>query len=217
MRVYLHELQESDHELDFTESEAWIKKLLDSVDEKDESISIPGRPKKEFERPSQIHFNLRKVDETIIVSGDIDTKVRLLCSRCAAPFDYKIQDHFTALYTKDKEMAGVAYLDGKENPRGTTKGFARHAHDYNQVSGTEANADLEIGYIPEEYLELADVLAEQIHLRIPFQPLCKETCKGICSNCGADLNVGRCACAKLKSKSPFSVLKDFKTSTRDSK
>ncbi len=210
MRVYLHEITESDHELDFTETEAWVKSILEAADEKEETPSLLGRPKKEFERSAQIHFNLRKVDETIIVSGDIDTKVRLLCSRCAAPFDFPIQDHFTALYTKDKEMAGVAYLDNKETPRGTKKGFARHAHDYHQVSGTEANSDLEIGYIPEDFLELPDVLSEQIHLRIPFQPLCKETCKGICSNCGADLNVGRCACAKIKSRNPFSILKDFK-------
>lgn len=213
MRIALHEITEIDNELDFTESETWVKKILDSTDEKDDSTVIPGRAQREIERPSHIHFNLRQVDETIIVSGDIDTKVRLLCSRCAAPFDHKIKDHFTALYTKDKEMAGIAYLDGKANPRGTTKGFARHAHDYNQVSGTEANADLEIAYIPEEFLDLSDVLAEQIALRIPFQPLCKNECKGICTNCGADLNVGRCACAKLKSRTPFSVLKDYKTAS----
>ncbi len=217
MKIYLHEIKEVDKEISATEKEGWVSSTVSALDES--TASLPGsnenlRPASlkaaTMIRPTFVRFNLRRVDEVIVVSGDLGTSVQLLCSRCASPFVFPIDEHFMALYCKDKEMAGISYLDKNSNPRGQNKGFARHAHDFNQASGDEAAADLEITYIEEEFLDLALVLSEQVRLRIPFQPLCKEDCKGICANCGADLNVGRCACAKVTSKSPFSVLKGLK-------
>jgi uncharacterized protein len=31
-------------------------------------------------------------------------------------------------------------------------------------------------------------------LAVPFAPLCAETCKGLCPQCGIDLNTGTCSC-----------------------
>jgi len=214
MKIYLHEIKEQDKEIDVTEAEPWVANTLAAVDEDPEDISSlrPARAKA-APRPARVHFNLRKVDDVIVVSGDMDTSVNLLCSRCAKEFQLPVDEHFTALYCKDKEMAGISYLDRHGNPRGQNKSYARHAHaDESETDGaTEAATDLEITYIPEEYLDLADVLLEQLQLRVPFQPLCREDCKGICANCGADWNLGRCACSKILSKNPFSVLKNFKT------
>lgn len=224
MKIYLHEIKETDREVVANESEKWVSDTVTSLDES--TASVPGsneglRPAglkaKAAIRPTSVRFNLRRVDDVIVVSGDVDTTVQLLCSRCAAPFLLPIDEHFTALYCKDKEMAGIAYLDKNANPRGQNKGYARHAHDEGGADGNEAADDLEITYIAEEYLDLPIVLAEQIQLRIPFQPLCKEDCKGICANCGADLNVGRCACAKIIKESPFAALKGFKTSAAKTK
>lgn len=210
MKVYLHEIKDIDHELDVNESTDWVKKVLESADEKfDEK---PYEKKALADRKAKIHFNLRKVDDVVVASGDIDTEIRLLCSRCAIPFSFKIDEHFSSLYCKDKQMAGIAYLDNEDNPRGQNKGYARHAH--NEGSGqkaSEATDDLDITYLSEDFLDLSDVLAEQIQLRVPFQPLCKEDCKGICPNCGTNLNLGRCACSKIIKKNPFSILKDFKS------
>ncbi len=217
MRIYLHEIKDTDSEYTATEADAWVAKSITALDEKPEDV--PGsaeslRPASARVapplRPTQVEFNLRNVDDVIVVSGDINTTVQLLCSRCASPFFFPVREHFTALYCKDKEMAGISYLDKNLNPRGQNKGHARHAHDFNASEGTESSADLEITYIAEEYLDLPVVLTEQVQLRIPFQPLCKEECKGICANCGADLNVGRCACAKITGKNPFAVLKNVK-------
>lgn len=217
MRIYLHEIKDTDTEYSATEADAWVAQTISALDEN--LSDIPGsnealRPTAlktaAPPRPTQVAFNLRDVDEVIVVSGDISTSLQLLCSRCAAPFTFAVKDHFTALYCKDKEMAGISYLDKNLNPRGQNKGHARHAHDFNATEGTESSADLEITYIAEEYIDLPVVLTEQVQLRIPFQPLCSEECKGICANCGADLNVGRCACSKIMTKNHFSALKSFK-------
>lgn len=224
MKIYLHEIKETDTEYSATEAEAWVAQTISALDE--DVTAIPGssealRPTSlkttPPPRPTQVEFNLRNVDDVIVISGDISTSLQLLCSRCAAPFMLPVHDHFTALYCKDKEMAGISYLDKNLNPRGQNKGHARHAHDFNATEGTETSADLEITYIAEDFLDLAMVLTEQVQLRIPFQPLCKEECKGVCANCGADLNVGRCACSKIVTRNPFSALKSFKVPSSSSK
>ena len=111
-------------------------------------------------------------------------------------------------------MAGVAHLhrqgtDLREpgRPMGQNQGFARHAHDTDNDDRISEGKDLDITYLSHEYIELSDVLTEQLQFQVPFQPLCSETCQGICSLCGADLNHGRCACAKIKSSQPFSIPK----------
>jgi uncharacterized protein len=91
---------------------------------------------------------------------------------------------------------------------GQNKGVARTGQlAYDTVDTAK---DLDITYLSQDFIDLADVLTEQLRLQVPFQPLCKDSCKGMCANCGADLNVGRCACQKLVKNSPFSVLKDLK-------
>jgi uncharacterized protein len=113
-------------------------------------------------------------------------------------------------------MAGVGHLKmqtkgpakGEFKPSGHTKGHARHAHDDNHDTST--SGDLDITYLSDDFIELGDVLTEQLQLQVPFQPLCKETCKGMCTQCGADLNQGRCACAKITKNTAFSVLQNLK-------
>ena len=45
-------------------------------------------------------------------------------------------------------------------------------------------------------LELDDIIYEDAVFSLPMRYLCKETCKGLCPVCGADLNVGECGCKK---------------------
>ena len=106
-------------------------------------------------------------------------------------------------------MAGIAHQEAGR-PVGQNQGHARHAHDESLDDEIEEGKDLDITYISEDFINLADVLTEQIQFQVPFQPLCQENCKGMCPQCGADLNVGRCACAKIATARPFSVLRDFK-------
>jgi len=212
MKIFLHEITDQETELDFTQADPWVSSAVLRVDEHaEESV------KKSKERPVNVHFSLRKVDEVIVINGKIQTFIELVCSRCASLFQKTCNPNFSALFCKDPVMAGVAHLqrqgtDHREpgRPMGQNQGFARHAHNSDDDEASAEGKDLDITYLSHEYIDLGDVLTEQLQLQIPFQPLCKESCKGICSQCGTDLNLGRCACAKIKSSHPFSVLSDFK-------
>ncbi len=45
-------------------------------------------------------------------------------------------------------------------------------------------------------LDVAALLWEEFLLATPPKPLCDEACKGLCPNCGKNLNQGKCDCAQ---------------------
>jgi uncharacterized protein len=45
-------------------------------------------------------------------------------------------------------------------------------------------------------LDLTEALREQILLALPMQPLCKPDCRGLCVECGKNLNEGPCDCVE---------------------
>lgn len=50
-----------------------------------------------------------------------------------------------------------------------------------------------------------EILAE-LYLNLPIASVCKSDCKGLCSVCGANLNVRQCNCSKPDALNAFSVL-----------
>ena len=59
-------------------------------------------------------------------------------------------------------------------------------------------------------LNMLDVLREQFWLAWSPMVVCSEDCKGLCLQCGVDLNDGECDCHEKVKDNPFAVLKDFK-------
>ncbi|MFH1144475.1 MAG: DUF177 domain-containing protein [Candidatus Eisenbacteria bacterium] len=45
-----------------------------------------------------------------------------------------------------------------------------------------------------EQIQLANEVRELILLSIPLAPVCRAECRGLCPQCGANLNAGPCAC-----------------------
>jgi len=45
-------------------------------------------------------------------------------------------------------------------------------------------------------LDLSEALREQILLDLPMRPLCKPSCRGLCPECGKNLNEGPCECIR---------------------
>ena len=61
----------------------------------------------------------------------------------------------------------------------------------------------------DEIIDLIPMLEDNVVVNLPTKLLCYEDCKGLCSQCGADLNQGRCNCGtELDESSPFSVLSE---------
>ena len=81
--------------------------------------------------------------------------------------------------------------------------------------GLQLRADeLDISFLPAgaHALVVDDIVREQVLLELPLRPLCKEECRGLCSRCGDDLNVGPCQCGGDPGPGDlrFAVLADLK-------
>lgn len=193
MKIFWSEIRDLDQNLEFTEAQDWVAKTIAASDELAPLKSSVAKAPKPL--PAHLDLNLRKVDEVAVINGNLSASLNMICSRCAAPFVHSFDHNFSALFCKDPLLAG----------EGESHGFARHAHDE-----SNASQDIDITYLHGETIDLSDVLHEQVQLQIPFQPLCKEDCKGICITCGTDFNFGKCACAKMNKTSPFSKLAALK-------
>ena len=49
-------------------------------------------------------------------------------------------------------------------------------------------------FYEDDAIDLADLLREQFYLALPMKPLCRQDCKGLCPQCGTNLNTDTCQC-----------------------
>ena len=61
----------------------------------------------------------------------------------------------------------------------------------------------------EEELYLDEIIVDNIILSLPMKPLCSDDCKGICPECGQNLNEGECDCEVEALDPRLAKLKDF--------
>ena len=60
-------------------------------------------------------------------------------------------------------------------------------------------------------LDVMPQIEESIYTLIPTKILCREDCKGLCPNCGADLNYGECSCRNENIDPRLEALRNFTT------
>lgn len=90
--------------------------------------------------------------------------------------------------------------------------FTRHidmtfSHKLAQTLVDDGNDD----YIetPDMTLELDETVISDILLSLPQKNLCKEDCKGLCQQCGKNLNEGDCSCDKKQIDPRLEILKQL--------
>ena len=52
----------------------------------------------------------------------------------------------------------------------------------------------EIMFVDGDTLDITEIIENSIISTLPIKRLCKEDCKGLCSQCGANKNVENCSC-----------------------
>ena len=142
----------------------------------------------EFQTPLSIHLNVLPVRDFFRITGYIETTIRQACVRCLEIFDSPLTSRFILNYSKQipKDVHG------------------------DDASGIELTAE-QIGMIffEGEEIDFKAALQEQIILAIPYKPLCRSDCKGLCAQCGQDLNAGPCQCRHEPKEGPFAILKQL--------
>lgn len=144
--------------------------------------AVFSRLKTEVKGPFSLFMKVEKDKDVIFIEGHLNTTFVLNCARCANEMDYKVDEFFSPIFIHGKEPKDLS----------------------------SSELSLDTTYFQSDEIDLGEVLQEQIVLATPYQPLCSPQCKGICQQCGQDLNAGSCHCEKEGVHSPFSVLKTLK-------
>ena len=58
----------------------------------------------------------------------------------------------------------------------------------------EATEDDDEYPVVDETIDLEPMVRDVVILGMPFSPLCRSDCGGLCSRCGGDRNLGECSC-----------------------
>jgi uncharacterized protein len=105
-----------------------------------------------------------RLEDSVVVAGELAAEVNLICDRCLCNFDKKIGFSFEREFFFDRKdmLPENLYADKYLN------------------------------------IDLTESLREEILLNIDTKNICKVDCKGICPNCGVDLNTEACLCEKPK-------------------
>ncbi|NIQ02758.1 MAG: hypothetical protein GWM98_22395 [Nitrospinaceae bacterium] len=130
---------------------------------------------------------LSKTGLEIFFNGNISTEIKLICSRCLEPLEYRVQAKVSACYLPAQD-AGEPGSD-----------MELHGSDF------------EVEYYSGHRLDLTQAVYDQMMLSLPIVRLCREDCRGICSQCGVNRNQDDCKCSDRESIDPrLAVLKKLK-------
>ena len=66
-------------------------------------------------------------------------------------------------------------------------------------------------------VDISQNLLDELMLALPFIPLCNEDCKGLCANCGTNLNEEQCNCKVEYIDPRWSALADLKDKLAEKK
>ena len=107
--------------------------------------------------PLDLDLRVESVSEGVLVSGTLSAPTTGECSRCLTPFTGHIEVALTELF---------AYPD----------------------SITEATTEEdEVGRVVDNIVDLEQPIVDAVGLELPFSPVCRADCPGLCPRCGAAL------------------------------
>lgn len=127
-----------------------------------------------------IKVEVNKFAKNISCKAEISTRMHLTCDRCLAEFDENFLEMFDILF---------------------------------HIGQDELNIDEEnvVALLPDQKeIDLTSYIQETLILSIPMKILCRADCKGICPNCGADLNKEECRCMDKPMDSRWEDLKKLR-------
>jgi uncharacterized metal-binding protein YceD (DUF177 family) len=156
------------------------------VDWIDEHIA-GGSPAFAATAPGAARFELSPMAAAgrFMLTGRVQASLRTECARCLGPVGLTVDETLQALVEPGVEP-----------------------EDAQDVELTDD--DLDLYHYGGGIIDLAPVIGEAMVLALPFAPLCKEDCAGLCNQCGADLNAGPCHCDRRPVDPRLAALKDIK-------
>ena len=113
------------------------------------------------------------------IYGKIDSTINVSCDRCLKDYQDDLSSKLNIILTNNEEII------------------------------KEMNSDVMIFNNSDDFIDISDILRDIILLDEPIKKLCNSNCKGLCSNCGLNLNEKHCDCKKFESNESLKELENL--------
>ena len=135
--------------------------------------------------PATVSGKVRLAGNEVFVNGHVEARAQVECDRCLQPVQTPVNSDFALEYItgSEYESSGVAEL---------------------------TETEMSVSVFDGKAIDVDEIVKEQILLAVPTRMLCREDCKGICPECGADRNTGDCNCTTDDIDPRWAALKNLK-------
>jgi len=117
--------------------------------------------------PVKARLHVEKSGSRLVVRGTVSGVFSVECSRCLEPFDLGVAEEVLTVLTPREERVLKVEI---------------------------STEDLDEDFYQGEEIDLWPIIREHIILGLPARRICKETCQGLCPQCGANRNLTPCDC-----------------------
>ncbi len=112
-------------------------------------------------------LNIQNVGDEFYCHGEVSVNTEQECSRCLNLFESELLGDLNFVARTEQDKA---------------------------VMSSDPGQDVVLLKPGEPIVELNELIRQALSISIPLKPLCSTECRGICPNCGANLNEERCDC-----------------------
>jgi uncharacterized protein len=148
--------------------------------------TLDAGPVHEFSltQPVAVAVSYYRAGTELFFNGELKAVTTAVCARCA--------EEFETLNTRNFRYILVPRVIGEHNGR------------------DQRGDDLEFAVYDGDEIDLAPLVQEQVLLALPTRPLCREDCRGLCPQCGLNLNEHQCNCHGERLDSRLAILRTLK-------
>ena len=166
-----------------TEREA---SFVEEVTEINTALAETGVVDYQFVRAVPVDVSFYRLGTDLFFRGEFAGAVAGTCARCLETYPFTVREPFTFVL--------------KPQPQTATEGRELAAED------------VSLSFYSGDEVDLAPLVGEAMILALPTRPLCKDDCRGLCPQCGANRNLGACACRDQWTDPRLEALRSLKTS-----
>lgn len=160
--------------------------FAEEVEELNRLLIQDGEAGYRLPRPLQIStVHMRSGDE-LLFSGTIRGELLGQCARCLEEYPLRLARQFSVILKPQRTLGRELELN---------------------------HAELEASFYSGEMIDLSALVREQTLLALPSQPLCRDDCRGLCAQCGANLNLESCTCQPVWRDPRLAVLSTLRLSS----
>ena len=142
---------------------------------------------RDFAGPLAWQADISNTGDALLVTGTVEGEAKTACARCLDEVSFPVTGEIEGYFLLDETKAAPEDMDEDE-----------------------------FDVLPaDKVIDLEPLITAALLLEFPLIPLCDEECKGLCPQCGANLNEGPCGCEPAADDdddmppNPFAALKDF--------